>query len=72
MLVAGCTVLASIALQLGVNFKSTLESTPVHICAPIFGLIDGLLIGGIVTFAYQVLFSSHGITLTTAPLCTRS
>lgn len=65
MLVAMCTVLASIALQLGGNFKVTFESVPVHIGALLFGSIDGMLIGGIGTFVYQVLFSGYGITLTT-------
>lgn len=66
MLVAMCTVLASIALQLGGNFKVTFESVPVHIGALLFGPVDGLLIGGISTFVYQVLFSGYGISLTTA------
>lgn len=66
MLAAMCTVLASIALQIGGNFKITFEGVPVHIGALLFGPIDGMLIGGIGTFIYQVLFSGYGITLTTA------
>ena len=66
MLAAMCMVLASIALQLGGNFKVTFESVPVHIGALLFGPADGMLIGGIGTFLYQVLWSGYGITLTTA------
>ena len=66
MLAAVCMVLASIALQLGGNFKITFESIPVHIGALLFGPVDGMLIGGIGTFVYQVFFSGYGITVTTA------
>lgn len=65
MLAAMCMVLASVALQLGGNFKITFESVPVHIGALLFGPIDGMIIGGIGTFIYQVLFSGYGFTATT-------
>ena len=65
MLVAMCTVLAAIALKLGGNLKITFESVPVHIGALLFGPVDGMIIGGLGTFLYQVLFSGYGITATT-------
>ncbi len=65
MLTAMCMILASFALQLGGNFKVTFESVPVHIGALLFGPADGMLIGGIGTFLYQLLFSGYGVTLTT-------
>ena len=65
MLVAMCTVLAAIALQLGGNLKVTFESVPVHIGALLFGPANGMIIGGLGTFIYQVLFSGYGITVTT-------
>ena len=65
MLAAMCMVLASFAVQLGGNFKLTFESLPIHIGALMFGPIDGIMIGGIGTFLYQLLFSGYGITATT-------
>lgn len=66
MLVAMCTVLAAISLKLGGNLKITFESVPVHIAALLFGPVDGMIVGGVGTFVYQVLFSGYGITATTA------
>ena len=65
MLAAMCMALASLALQLGGNFKITFESVPVIIGALLFGPADAMLIGGLGTFAYQLLFSGYGITATT-------
>lgn len=65
MLMAMCTVLASVALKLGGNFKLTFESVPIHIGALLFGPVDGMLIGGLGTFIYQALFSGYGINATT-------
>ncbi len=65
MLIAICTVLAGLAVNLGGNFKITFESLSVHIGALLFGPVDGMLIGGIATFIYQVLLSGYGITATT-------
>lgn len=58
VLIAISTVLAGLAVNLGGNFKITFESLPVHIGALLFGPVDGMLIGGIVTFIYQVLLKS--------------
>ena len=65
VLIAICTVLAGLSVNLGGNFKITFESLPVHIGALLFGPINGMLIGGIATFIYQVLLSGYGITATT-------
>lgn len=65
VLIAISTVLAGLAVNLGGNFKITFESLPVHIGALLFGPVDGMLIGGIATFIYQVLLSGYGITATT-------
>ncbi len=59
VLIAISTVLAGLAVNLGGNFKITFESLPVHIGALLFGPVDGMLIGGIATFIYQVLLKSQ-------------
>lgn len=65
MLIAMCTVLASLAVQLGGNFKITFESIPVHIGALLAGPVNGAIIGGLGTLLYQLFFSGYGITATT-------
>ena len=68
VLAAVCTVLAGLSLKIGGNLKISFESLPVHIGALLFGPVDGMLIGGIGTFIYQVLLSGYGISATTV-LC---
>lgn len=65
VLAAVCTVLAGLSLKIGGNLKIRFESLPVHIGALLFGPVDGMLIGGIGTFIYQVLLSGYGISATT-------
>lgn len=63
MLAALCAVLGYIALDLG-NIKITFETLPILLGALLFGPLDGVLIGGIGTFIYQVL--KYGFSATTA------
>ena len=65
VLAAVCTMLAGLSLKIGGNLKISFESLPVHIGALLFGPVDGMLIGGIGTFIYQVLLSGYGISATT-------
>lgn len=62
MLAAACAVLGYISLSFG-NLKITFESLPVLLAAFMFGPVDGMLVGGIGTFIYQVL--RYGMTATT-------
>ncbi len=62
MLAAVCAALGYISLETG-NFKITFESLPVLLSGMMFGAIDGMLVGGIGTFIYQIL--RYGITATT-------
>ncbi|MDO5338906.1 MAG: ECF transporter S component [Eubacteriales bacterium] len=62
MLAALCAVLGYIALDLG-NIKITFEGIPVLISALLFGPVDGLIVGGLGTFVYQIL--RYGFTATT-------
>lgn len=54
MLAALCAVFGYLAIDLH-YIKFTLESLPVLVAALLFGPVDGLLVGGIGTFIYQVL-----------------
>ena len=56
------SVLTPIKLQ---NFKFTFEALPVLIGALLGGPLDGLAVGGIGSFIYQLLFSGYGLTVTT-------
>ena len=62
MLSAVCAVLGYVALDLG-NIKITFESLPVLLAGFMFGPADGMLVGGIGTFIYQVL--RYGFSATT-------
>ncbi len=55
MLAAMCAVLGYVSITITQEIKFTLESLPVVIGAMMFGPIDGMLIGGIGTFVYQVV-----------------
>lgn len=56
------SILTPIKLQ---NFKFTFEALPILIGALLGGPVDGLLIGGLGSFIYQLLFSGYGLTVTT-------
>jgi len=62
MLAAMCAVLGYLALDMG-NIKITFESLPILVGALLFGPVDGMLIGGIGTFIYQLL--RYGVSATT-------
>ena len=62
LLIALCTVLGYFSWDLRV-FKLTFENLPVIIGAVLFGPLDGMLIGGIGTFLYQLL--KYGLDATT-------
>ena len=62
VLAAMCAVLGYISIDAGVT-KLTFENLPVIIGAMMFGPIDGMLIGGIGTFIYQLV--RYGIDATT-------
>lgn len=48
------------------NFKFTFEAFPILIAGFLYGPKIGLLVGTLGSFLYQILFSSYGLTLTTA------
>ncbi len=56
------SILTPVKLQ---NFKFTFEALPVLIGALLGGPLDGLAVGGIGSFIYQLLFSGYGLTVTT-------
>ncbi|MBQ6654411.1 MAG: folate family ECF transporter S component [Erysipelotrichaceae bacterium] len=56
------SILTPIKLQ---NFKFTFEALPILIGALLGGPVDGLLVGGVGSFLYQLLFSGYGLTVTT-------
>lgn len=62
MLAAVCAVLGYVAIDAG-SFKITFESLPVIFGALLLGPLDGLAIGGIGTFIYQIL--RYGFSPTT-------
>ena len=63
VLAAMCTVLALVSIKVGNNLKVTFESVPVLMAGLMFGPLNGLAVGGIGSFIYQIM--SHGITATT-------
>lgn len=62
LLAAVVAVLGYIALDMG-NIKITFESFPVYMAAMMFGPVDGMLVGGIGTFLYQIV--RYGFSVTT-------
>lgn len=62
MLAAMCTVLGAVSLDFG-NLKITLESVPIMLGAFLFGPVDGMAIGFIGTFIYQLM--RYGLSATT-------
>lgn len=62
MLCAVCAVLGYVALDF-LNIKITFESLPILLGALLFGPVDGMLIGGVGTLAYQLV--RYGVSATT-------
>ena len=62
MLAAMCAVLGAVSLDFG-NLKVTLESLPIILGAAMFGPLDGVAIGFVGTFIYQLL--RYGVSVTT-------
>ena len=56
------SVLTPIKVQ---NFKFTFEAFPIYVASLLLGPVDGLIVGGVGSFIYQILFSGFGITATT-------
>ncbi|MBQ6335497.1 MAG: folate family ECF transporter S component [Erysipelotrichaceae bacterium] len=65
MLVAIYLVLSILTPVKIANFKFTFEAFPILIAGLLMGPIDGLIVGGVGSFIYQLLFSGYGITPTT-------
>ena len=65
MLIAIYCVLSSfVTLNLG-SIKFTFEAFPVLVASLLLGPVDGLIVGGVGSFIYQILFSGYGMTATT-------
>lgn len=47
------------------NFKFTFEAFPILIAGILLGPIDGLIVGGVGSLIYQILFSGYGFMPTT-------
>lgn len=65
MLVAIYVVLSILTPVRILNFKFTFEAFPILVAGLLMGPVDGLLVGAVGSFIYQLLFSGYGITLTT-------
>lgn len=65
MLIAVYVVLAILTPIKVANFKFTFEAFPVLVASLLLGPVDGLIVGGVGSFIYQLLFSGYGITATT-------
>ncbi|MBR4462705.1 MAG: folate family ECF transporter S component [Erysipelotrichaceae bacterium] len=65
MLIALYCVLSVMTPVKIANFKFTFEAFPILIAGLLSGPVDGLIVGGIGAFLYQLLFSGYGITATT-------
>ena len=63
LLAAMCVVLGFMSIRIGNIMKISLEDFPVIIAALMFGPVEGMIVGGIGIFLYQLL--SYGITVTT-------
>lgn len=65
MLIAIYSVLSYLTpVKLG-NFKFTFEAYPILVASLLLGPKEGLIVGGVGSFIYQLLFSGYGITATT-------
>ena len=65
MLIAVYCVLSILTPIKVLNFKFTLEAFPIYVASLLLGPVDGLIVGGVGSFIYQILFSGYGITATT-------
>ena len=65
MLIAIYSVLSILTPIKIVNFKFTFEAFPILVASLLLGPVDGLIVGGVGSFIYQILFSGYGITATT-------
>ena len=65
MLIALYCVLSIMTPVKIANFKFTFEAFPILIAGLLSGPADGLIVGGVGAFLYQLLFSGYGITATT-------
>ena len=64
MMAAMCAALGYVSLDFGGVFKFSFENLPVIVGALLFGPVDGMIIGAVGTFLYQVL--KWGVDATTA------
>ena len=65
MLIAVYCVLSILTPVKVANFKFTFEAFPILVAGLLLGPVDGLIVGGVGSFIYQLLFSGYGITATT-------
>ena len=65
MLIAVYCVLSIMTPIKVANFKFTLEAFPIYVASLLLGPESGLIVGGVGSFIYQILFSGYGITATT-------
>ena len=65
MLIAIYTVLSILTPVRIANFKFTFEAFPILVAGLLMGPADGLIVGTVGSFIYQLLFSGYGITPTT-------
>ena len=65
MLIAIYCVLSILTPVKIINFKFTFEAFPILVAGLLLGPVDGLIVGGVGAFIYQLLFSGYGITATT-------
>lgn len=65
MLIAMYCVLALLTPIKVLSFKFTFEAFPILVASLLLGPLDGLIVGGVGSFIYQILFSGYGFTATT-------
>ena len=65
LLIAIYCVLSSLTPIKITNFKLTFEAFPILVAAIMFGPKDGLIVGTIGSFIYQLFLSGYGISATT-------
>jgi len=65
MLIAMYCVLAILTPIKVMSFKFTFEAFPILVASLLLGPVDGLIVGGVGSFIYQILFSGYGFTATT-------
>lgn len=65
MLIAIYSVLSILTPIKIENFKFTFEAFPILVASLLLGPADGLIVGGVGSLVYQLLFSGYGLTATT-------